>query len=395
MPEAADAGDVTVVSDMMAPELDTVQDFITKWGLRIDAEQKILSMPAELQHKVIAEFKPRDTSRDANNVFLKFADGIASGAPRGARPEGQAWETSDELAKEEELFTEHWILNEDAQRLLRNLEPQTRSKVMKEFQPRDAENDVNNVFMKFAQTVDREQKGKGKGGGKGKDGKGKGKGKTPDYGHGGYGGFPAYPAPAYGHYGAPPPVAYGYGFAPAAAYGYPPPAAAGFATGQTQAFIAQWQLGPQASDLLNGMGHAAQQKVMAEFNPRDTSRDVNGIFLKFADGIASGVPRTQANREYGGGHSPAGHHGGFGGFGGVTAESQAADFVVMWSLGEEAQQIFNGLSEEHRQRVMTEFSPRDTSSDVNNIFMKFCQGMSKGKSKGKGKDKGKDRFSPY
>merc|ERR1719215_2554021 len=87
---------------------------------------------------------------------------------------------------------------------------------------------------------------------------------------------------------------------------------------------------------------------------------------------------------------------------GVVDESQLQAYMDRWALGEDARSIFLALSPENRLRVMTEFSPRDLSSDVNNVFMKFCQGVGSGKGKGKGKGPpgssgadGRLPFAPY
>merc|ERR1712050_466453 len=90
------------------------------------------------QHKVMIEFAPRDSGRDANAIFLKFARGVS-----------QAHKGSEEL----EAFIAQWSLGAEASQFLQRLEPAVRARVMQEFAPRDAASDVNNIFIRFAQGV--------------------------------------------------------------------------------------------------------------------------------------------------------------------------------------------------------------------------------------------------
>merc|ERR1712070_265507 len=102
-------------------------------------------------------------------------------------------------------------------------------------------------------------------------------------------------------------------------------------------FVARWNLRDEAQALLASMSPHARQKVIYEFAPRDTSRDANAIFIKFANGILQSAPR----------------------------HTEAESFLQLWRLGPEAEQTFYGLLPEQQQRVMMEFSPRDSSSDAN------------------------------
>merc|ERR1712146_355666 len=101
-----------------------------------------------------------------------------------------------------------------------------------------------------------------------------------------------------------------------------------------------------------------QVKVMADFNPLDSSRDWNGIFLKFVEGIESAS----------------------------GASGEIERFVVKWNLGDAAVRALHNLRPA-KLRVMKEFAPRDTDRDANGIFLRFVEGVEKGKG-----DKGKGGF---
>lgn len=49
-------------------------------------------------------------------------------------------------------------------------------------------------------------------------------------------------------------------------------------------FAAKWKLHAESQRLLASISPGAQERVMSEFAPRDTTRDVNSVFMKFADG---------------------------------------------------------------------------------------------------------------
>merc|ERR1711879_300799 len=111
---------------------------------------------------------------------------------------------------------------------------------------------------------------------------------------------------------------------------------------------------------------------MQQFSPRDTSRDSNGIFLRFAKSVIASprqpeVPNTRV--------API-----------SQPTSDILAFCTRWSLGDDAQSLLFSLDAEKQRRVMAEFLPRDASSDVNHLFLKFAQGVLKGTAaKGKGK----------
>merc|ERR1711879_91225 len=120
-----------------------------------------------------------------------------------------------------------------------------------------------------------------------------------------------------------------------------------------QEFVGKWNLGPDAQNLLAQLDPSQQSKVMQEFRPRDTSRDVSAIFCKFTQGIMEQRAR-----------------------GGPI--NTIRSYLSKWNLSPEAQAMFLSFTPQIQHKIMQEFSPRDTSRDVSNIFMKFSQGVSRG-----------------
>lgn len=387
---------------------DPIEEFVQRWSLKAEAHLFLEAVSPEFQTKIMSQFAPRDTSRDVNAIFMKFATGIVHGVPQ--RPKGGVGRVSLESVVaastpsaiqvaahdswsqdapadgggELEAFVERWALGAEAQDVLHSLDPTAQLRVMTEFRPRDSSSDVNNIFIKFAQGV-----------ATGKPRTGIGKGRF-------VGAEPA--TPQYAHHVAQAPVhvqqirapqtqayqaqtwqpvrhpapqtasvqaiqaphgqGYGRRHDESSAYSHAisrvreaPVAIEANAGDSVEEFVQKWSLQADAQQFLEAVAPEFQTKIMTQFAPRDTSRDVNAIFMKFATGIVHGVPQK------------AKWHDG---------RSEVEAFATSWALGPEAQQILYSLDPTAQLRVMTEFSPRDSSSDVNNIFIKFAQGVASG-----------------
>merc|ERR1719330_935900 len=76
--------------------------------------------------------------------------------------------------------------------------------------------------------------------------------------------------------------------------------------------------------------------------------------------------------------------------GGGADDPVLQEFVLKWSLHEEAQTMLFGLDAATQTKVVQEFAPRDTSRDCNSVFCKFVQCVSAGASQ-----KGGGSFVPY
>jgi len=336
------------------------EDFVGRWGLQEDAQTLLLSLDPTSQTRVMQQFAPRDTARDVNPIFIKFAQGVAAGTPQmSSRQPGQSFAQPGESTAEMEAFVVQWSLGPEAQQLLVSLQLAMRQKVMQEFSPRDTTRDCNVIFIKFAQGI---AGGKGKGFGKGF---GKGAAPAPAF-------VPvlyqapmmAYQPPVMRYY-QPPSATY---MPPVQTFAPPPAVAFANSIGGVEDFIAKWNLDNNSQSLLLSLDAVQQQKLLQEFRPRDASRDVNAIFCKFASGIAQ-------NRERGG------------------AVNNVKAYLAQWNLSADAQNLFFQLQPAVQNKIMLEFAPRDTQRDVSNIFMKFAQGVGKAMAGGF-EAQGQPRFMP-
>merc|ERR1711957_142215 len=145
-------------------------------------------------------------------------------------------------------------------------------------------------------------------------------------------------------------------------------------------FIMKWSLQPESQALLQGLDAALQHKVVNQIAPRDTSRDCNAIFCKFVHGLSTSTPMASSKGKGKGARAPYPYNAapqGLGAIGGMVT-GDLAGFVAQWRLNADAQNILMQMVPEAQQKVMSQFAPRDTSTDVSNIFMKFAQNVARG-----------------
>jgi len=132
--------------------------------------------------------------------------------------------------------------------------------------------------------------------------------------------------------------------------------------GGIAAFCSKWNLGAEAMDTLRSLSDHVQDRVMEEFSPRDTSRDVNRVFVSFA------VSRA------------------------------ALIFGDTWRLNETAMQALKGLDQATQMERMRTFAPRDSTKDVNNLFLSFLKSrgnLTSGPPERKGVKRGLDKESGF
>jgi len=121
-----------------------VQIFTDSWGLSQVCVDKLKSMTQSVRESVMQNFQPRDLTHDLTAVFLSFCKSRENqmnvdGGDRGVKRK------LDPL----ESFAEEWNLSNNNREALRNAEPMIQQDVMNTFRPRDASRDVNAVFASF------------------------------------------------------------------------------------------------------------------------------------------------------------------------------------------------------------------------------------------------------
>lgn len=390
----------------------SVAEFIDAWQLNEDSQETIFSFDPEVCQQVLEEFAPKNAEgRDVNGKFITFALSVNKAGRNKGKGKG----------KSIIQFVNDWGLNEDAQNALFMLSPTGMTELLHSFAPQNAEGrDVNGKFISFASSILKASwKGKGQGktqgpsfgqkglplGSKGSTlmrpsvtvaevawapqgksvlGKGKGavapwqSGKSASKGAphawqsgGSTSGFGALGFAAPWQSGKSAPVS-----AAPVSKGWSAPAftsASGKGKKGTSLsvleIISEWGLNQDSQDTLFNLPPESAASVLNEFAPKNAEgRDVNGKFIQFARGI---------------GNSTKG-----------MGKRSVAEFVVEWSLNEDAQAaLFNCNPDAMRDTVMS-FAPKSAEGrDVNGKFIMFATSVAK-RCGGKG-GQGKNHFSPY
>merc|ERR1712032_542558 len=123
-----------------------IGEFIQKWNLGDGAQTVLYGLDPLVQQRAMHQFAPRDISRDVSNMFCKFAQGVARSQELlfpGGSPQANAVR-EDQVDTSE--FVNKWSLGPDAQAMLSGFIPDMQQKIMREFCPRDASQDCNNIF---------------------------------------------------------------------------------------------------------------------------------------------------------------------------------------------------------------------------------------------------------
>eukprot|EP00931_Biecheleriopsis_adriatica_P103084 TRINITY_DN77970_c0_g1_i1.p1 TRINITY_DN77970_c0_g1~~TRINITY_DN77970_c0_g1_i1.p1 ORF type:complete len:251 (-),score=37.98 TRINITY_DN77970_c0_g1_i1:78-830(-) len=64
----------TAANDAKLTDPSLIQ-FAAHWQLHLDSKRLLASLPEHVAQRVVAEFRPKDTSKDVNGLFRKFAEG--------------------------------------------------------------------------------------------------------------------------------------------------------------------------------------------------------------------------------------------------------------------------------------------------------------------------------
>jgi len=186
------ADDQTLVTTDIA---DGISEFISKWNLNADAQQKLLGLDPEIQGLVLRDFDPgalRESGCDGKFIMFassiekrrkwgpeagqngqkggahygfdssppKFAKGAAKGQMGYASP-GSAGSADTPIPEADGMFQsfcQQWGLNEDAYNKLHALSPAAQTAVMRQFAPKGEPNQGqcwSGKFIVFATQLDR------------------------------------------------------------------------------------------------------------------------------------------------------------------------------------------------------------------------------------------------
>jgi len=359
------------------------EEFVKYWGLEENSRSLLLSLSVDVQTTIIDQFNPRGEAVNVNGKFIAFARSVAAGKDAQVALES---------------FASHWGLDGETREYIRSLPPELRSAVIARFDPAPATRDMNSKLRAFTRSLE----------------------KIMGYGY--TNGQPWAPHP---HAGTPPAVHWqGHQAAvagrPTGPCGHPapaivPPPSPGITTTATPApvrlgeiqqddaeFIARWGFGPEtgAMELLQSLPPEVKVRVINEFAPAPSTRDVFKLFAGFAASVAramgvpgigagigprpwnqpTGIPEGTAPWDNGmtavaSSDLSGGVAGNSGGHPSVAPSSTEEEFINRWQLDEGSKALLRGLPEHVRAVVMAEFHPRPPIYDIGGKFCAFARSV--------------------
>lgn len=238
-----------------------VRAFILRWGLdEVSTPQLLESLPERACSTVLAEFEPRDGTRNVDAKLRAFAGTVAAGvgSPGGASAGGLAGMSASAsgLQTDKVAWLRTWGLaeHETAHDVLARLTPVVRERVMAEFAPGTNTQNVLGKFVGFANSVSRAQASSTASG--------------PVFRSAGHSVGPGVAGSGRAHV----------------------PQSAGRADAGTM-LATKWGLGESSVLEFRAVPVEIQAVVAAEFDPKGAVHNIDGKFCAFLRSVASRAPR--------------------------------------------------------------------------------------------------------
>lgn len=402
--------------------------FMVHWELDAKAQEALTNLDPDTRQRIMNGFTPKDVSRGASIALMGFIKSVVARQQGGAGMSAQAGGASRPVNGGKtgdpgiDQFVAQWGLDAAAQEMLCRLDWNTQQRVMQGFAPKDTSRGASPAFMGFVKSIAGKMgidlSGGGSwggapparqafgacGGGKGGDSWG---GKGCDY-WGGKGGD------SWGGKGGD-----SWGGKGGDSWGGKGKSRSGKGDGWSTAsptgdpvvdeFVENWGLDNQAAESLAHLDPETQARVMNGFSPKDISRGTSHAFMGFMKSV---VGRSATPQGFGGGKGGGAPQKGSspsfevvypgGGPAGGTGEHSydpAIDaFCNYWGLDSKARDALINLDTDVQLRVMSGFTPKDTSRGASVPFMGFLKsvagaqaqpaqlGLSGGAIKGGGRD---------
>lgn len=308
-----------------AEEQDIMDQFVGTYGLNDEMTQMLLDMDSLVRNDVMANFRPRDTSRDMNACFWAFAKSRsgprqAPGALRAPAapmlkqfaPRTTTTQIIAQAAPQPPirlightagLTVAHYrnelaikfALTADSMAAFDELAPETQLSVYTEFKPRDLSRDANACFVSFCRSR------------------------------------------------------------------------------MVQDFASKWKLNNESIQLFNSLDYNQQSMIMANFAPRDLGRDANSVFISFTKSRLAGPDEGRTP------HAtikivpaPPGPPRGIKRERPADGPADLESFIERWNLNDDNVVLLQGMTHQTQEQIMAKFHPRDTSRDCNAVFAKFA-----------------------
>jgi hypothetical protein len=210
---------------------EAIHNFAHQFGLDRSTVEWVESLPDDVRDVIFKEFDPRGNTRNIGGKLKAFATTVIERLERGEQKKAPA-------LSEDEQFLRHWGMETShiARETLSRLDDHAAGKVMREFLPGQDTRDIVGKFCGFANSVANAPAGEGR---------------SPQ------GGFPSR------HSSRPPPAQH------------------------ADDFAEQWMLSESSRALLHGLTADVQAVVIAEFDPRGDTRNIDGKFNGFVRSVSA------------------------------------------------------------------------------------------------------------
>jgi hypothetical protein len=349
-----------------------VEAFLAQWGLDEGARFVLTQMAPESQARIIADFQPKQHTRNVTGLFYGFCKSIegaekidqlraaVSGASSdpvesyGARDAsgGLGGEPQDSPADYETWCADKGLDASCLETLL-SLDEGLRARVVGPggFAPKPGTKNPSSLFMSYVRSIASGPKGASKGGGA-----------------------------AYGS-----PAAVSNGSYHSGGHGKGRPAgAAGSHEADVMQFLRTWQLDSECESMMLQAPISVQREMMSTFSPKAETRDVKRLFIGFLKSISRSSPQAQAwdSPRYPQYAAPAaGHSSSWSpsvAWEPPVAAHELHDFGQSWGLDAECVAALLGQPTEVQRAVLERFRPKETTRDVKRLFMSFLTSLTSG-----------------
>jgi hypothetical protein len=346
--------------------------FCTDWGLDQTCVDALLALAPDERSEVTSRFAPKPGTRNLVGLFHSFCGSIGQGAKAAAKGNVNGgnvkggWAPShapaqprkgkggasggfannfavdNALAQEVVLFCEHWGLDSACSSQLQSQPHSMQRQVMASFVPKAGTRNVNSLFMSFLRSLTQT---------------------------------------------AVAPASWG-GGQQALAWSAPPARRAdgpswGNSAGNdvVSTFARSWGLDEECIASLRSCTPRTQREVMASFQPKESTRNVSGLFMGFVRSIAQRVegspaayPASQPGPYDSGGDWTSG------GLANEDTQAEVAAFLQHWSLDAGCESALMTQPPEAQLQIMRSFAPKEGTRDVRSLFMGFLSSIVNGPS---------------
>jgi len=124
-----------------------VEEFVARWGLDQTSLQLLVGLSPDVRARVLKDFRPTEDTQNVNGRLRGFVKSVSS-TDEAARQVGAAAAVDSVTA-----FAQSWGLQEDSAALLRGLQPDILTRVMREFRPNGETLNMDGRLRAFVRSV--------------------------------------------------------------------------------------------------------------------------------------------------------------------------------------------------------------------------------------------------